>query len=54
MKNKQEKQVLIGKRLYDLFPFWERDNATAEDLTEQVKDNPEDIILYLLDYIENN
>lgn len=54
MKSKQEKQELIGKRLYDLLPFWERDNATAEDLTEQVKDDPEDIILYLLDYIEDN
>lgn len=54
MKSKEEKQNIIGERLFRLFPFWETDAENPAELTEQVKNNPEDVILYLLDYIENN
>lgn len=49
----QDKADIIGQRLYDLIDPWDREYAEPAKLSEDVRKNPEDVIIFLLDYIEN-
>lgn len=42
----------IAQKIYNLIPWWDREDGTVEDVLKQLHDNPMDIIEYLLDYIE--
>lgn len=47
-----EKYETIGKRLFDLVSPWDRDYAQPAEMAENARKSPEDVILYLLDYID--
>lgn len=42
----------LAERLYNLIPMWDREDGTVSDVLKQLKENPQDIIEYLLDYID--
>ena len=42
----------LAERLFALVPWWDRDGETVADVETQLKENPLDIIAWLLDYIE--
>lgn len=48
-----EKATEAARRLYAFMDPWERCETTEEETAEEIKKNPIDAILYLLDAIEN-
>ena len=50
MNDKQVKE--IARRLEQLIDPWDRDWQTAEEMEEEIKNDPAAVINYLIDYIE--
>ena len=49
-----EKIKEAARRLYAFMDPWERCETTEEETAEEIKKNPIETILYLLDIIENS
>lgn len=45
----------LAERIYKAFIYEMRDaDATVESVEEDIKTNPQEVISFLLDYVENN
>ena len=42
-----------AQKIYDFFAPWDIENATPAEIAEEIKKNPIDAILFLLDCLEN-
>ena len=48
-----EKIKAAAEKINTIFAPWDIENATPEEIAQEIKTNPIDCILFLLDYIEN-
>jgi hypothetical protein len=47
-----DKKQALAQRLFDFIPHWDREYETVDEAAEDIKNNPETIIEYLLDLLE--
>lgn len=51
MNNEQIKE--LSKKIFDLIPVWDRDEATPESVRDYTDAHPWETINFLIEYIEN-
>lgn len=42
----------LAERIYNKIPSWDREDGTVKDVIEQMRNNPYDVIEYLLDMMD--
>ena len=50
--NKEIKRQNLAQRLFDFIPHWDRVYETVDEVVEDIKNDPESIIEYLMDLLE--
>lgn len=48
-----DKIEAAATRIYNFFAPWDIENATPEEIAQEIRKNPIDTILFLLDAVEN-
>ena len=42
----------LAQRIFNLIPSWDREDGAVADVLKQMQESPNDVIEFLLDYID--